>query len=1133
MESGITKQQVDTTAQHLALGAVAVVGAGLSIDSRFPMTGGLNTLLWDALDHDLPARQAVARTLERPDAPSKQLIGDTWADILIAWEAVANAPIARGRFQNQFSSLDKERAARRSPAHEALARLIHVGVVERVVSLNWDTALEKAYLRLYGVPVPREVLHKPHGDAADAETPWTFPHEPGRVPAQVTATVRRLAEGHARTLLIIGYSERDRVVVEQLVQPLDETWRTIRIGPSATGPNDLGAGAEVVLPQMAEPYARREDRSSWHTVTYQGRRDITAALRGERLDPRDVEDCPELAEVDLLTAALRTEHSVVMNGPAGSGKSISAYQALRRLADAGFETLRLRDDARDKGMRIWLEDLRAFPRPKALLLDDAQDMSPDTVRELAEHAGADTLVLVVGIDHVAGGVRTLRLGAGSAVARLAHWVRNERQTLFPLIRALDDNVGNHPGDLNFNRRIEAAERQATPWQFFYTLTGGWRRIRHTALELRDIKRADLLLLVVAAAQIAGVDAGVSHPQLEVLTRSLGRSGDWLETSLAELRRRGQIIESDGHVRCAHLQTAYNVVRWMMHPQPWNTTARPRPEVQPIESAAPAPNPDLSSLSEPATDARSVPPDVSISDIKSDRDAVGVVFQTLLDDASTPLRGLAWLAGRGLDGDVRGLLRWMGVFGPNRDKQLASRSLATPETGDVAAAAQLLSDTIMYADGDVISYVQGHNDRVREWYESISPENAWALGDLVNTLHASDEKYAAQVARYADPVRMSRLALEGGWPHSVSTGHALDRICNEGGVEIRTAIRPHLMQDEYIAMLDTGKPEFWRVITFITDLLSVEADFALQLFTHAAPALARQFEADPVRHWIDLTRFVIHVGYGPQFLRGGRKHPVNKVRVAVRTFLRSIDQTLIAATISRPNEQWGEANFYSFVDLLSEADPAGFSAITNLVDLASYESLLFENPERPSRTTLYVLHKLHEKRPDEVHSILERLEPGLLDLDAVFAYMAPDIAARALRRGLPLDLGLDNQRWDSAALILAEFYAYDPAIAAELARSNKESLAHGLTASTWHNPWENLRLWVAACDSAAPGLIDEVISELPPGAVAGWDRALGRPTKNSKSHKADIAPLVLRAATQPGHVGEEASKLLKRFSSLNK
>lgn len=702
------------------------------------MTSGLNTLLWDALDHDLQARRSLAESLRRPDGPSKKLVGDNWEDVVVAWGAIAESPVARRRFQDQFSALDAERASRPSPAHESLARLVHAGVVECVISLNWDTAFEEAYRRLYGVPVPEGVLFKPHGDAADVEAAWTFPHEPGYVPLQVLTVIRRLAAGHARVLLIVGYSERDQVVVEQLVQPLDQSWRTIRVGPSATGTHDLGAGAEVILPQLAEPYARREDVSSWHTVTYQGCRDISAALRGERLDPRDVDACPQLAEADLLTTALLAEHSVVMNGPTGSGKSITAYQALRRLADSGFETLRLRDDAREKGMRAWLEDLRAFPRPKALFLDDAQDMSPDTVRELTEHANGETLVLVVGIDHVAGGVRTLRLGAGAAVARLARWVRDERQSLFPLIHALDDSVGRHAKDLNFDRRIEVAERQETPWRFFYTLTGGWRRIRQAARELRDAQRADLALLTVAVAQIAGVDAGVDRSELVVLARVLDRDEAWLANALRELARRGLILESDLRLRCVHLQSAYSVIQWMLHPTQWKSAVTKRPVVPPIASAAMTGLPmTMDSMEEAVTASDPAPPDVSPADIKSDREAVRLVFGAVLDAPSTPLRGLAWLAGKAVIGDIRDVLRLTGVFTPDRDNQLASRALATSSTGDVAGAAQLLADVISYTNGEVLPVVRAHDDCVREWYASIAPENAWALGDLVNSLHRPD------------------------------------------------------------------------------------------------------------------------------------------------------------------------------------------------------------------------------------------------------------------------------------------------------------------------------------------------------------------------------------------------------------
>lgn len=81
------------------------MSAGLSISSRFPLTRGLTSLIWDFLDGDLLARSALATVFGRDDKESKALVGDSWADAERAWAAVANNGAARARFQEQFAEL--------------------------------------------------------------------------------------------------------------------------------------------------------------------------------------------------------------------------------------------------------------------------------------------------------------------------------------------------------------------------------------------------------------------------------------------------------------------------------------------------------------------------------------------------------------------------------------------------------------------------------------------------------------------------------------------------------------------------------------------------------------------------------------------------------------------------------------------------------------------------------------------------------------------------------------------------------------------------------------------------------------------------------------------------------------------
>ena len=1106
------------------------MGAGLSISSRFPATRGLTSLLWDALDSDLPARKCLANMLGREDAEAKVLVGDAWAEVQQAWAAVASSSIARDRFQSQFTELDEQRSSQPSVAHESLARLIHAGVIEGVVSLNWDTALEDAYERLYGTSVPAGVLLKPHGNAARPGDVWTFPHEPGVVSPDVSMMINKFRESHARILLVVGYSESDEAIVEGLVRPLDQSWRTIRIGPHATGAGDLNTTAEVALPLLAEKYAFQEERSAWHTVNFRGTRGVESWLTGQRLGPQDVDSCPELDEVNTVTRSLQYHHAVVLSGPTGSGKSICAYHSLRRLMNDGFEILRLRDNARQSGVRSWLTELASFPHRKVLFIDDAQDLSTDAVREIAEAATPNRLVLIVGIDHVAGGVRTVHLSARSAVTRLAHFVREQRSTLFPHIRALDDHVGEYPRDFHFEQRIEIAERQPTTWEFTYILTGGWRRVRREALELRDQDRADLALAVVAVAQVAGVDAGVDQGELDFFLPVLQRDRQWLQRGLEELRSRRLIAESEGRVRCAHLQAAFNVITWNVHAPQSFYRPHVRPEVRPIISAASSPKSTTHAIIEGGGVSQTNSPELPRLDIEADRRIIGALIGAALVSASTPLRGCAWLVGRSMDNDVRQILQYEGVLSDSLYDDLARRALAVPGNGDFTEAAQLLSEIMTYSRGTVIETIRAHRARLKEWYEAIAPENGWALGDLVNSLYWADSTLAAQVARFTDGPRLGTLILDGGTPHIYSSSYALDRLCTIGGESLRDAVKPHLDETAYKRMLDDNSLELRQISTFIDNLTAVDHDLSLRLVEHAAPKIASLLMVDPVRRWNDLFRLVFRT-LGYTAITFGRRENLPVVcRPAARALFCELNTDAVARTLSGPQDQWDQMNFDVFIGLLEKVDSMKFSAVAECLDFSGLGKSLAKPEGRPSRSGLDLCVQLFEQKPDEVWGILDRLEPSLIELDPRIALIAPDVATRALRRGLPLDLGLDHHQWGLAAGVVSRLAEHNSDVALEVAIANEGGMVEGLISNS-STPFENLSSWIEICDRLDPNLIDSLLAELPEGAVSKWDQAIRRPSRGLQWQRDQIAPLVFRAAKACGHVRSEAEALLRQFPAL--
>jgi hypothetical protein len=224
------------------------------------------------------------------------------------------------------------------------------------------------------------------------------------------------------------------------------------------------------------------------------------------------------------------------------------------------------------------------------------------------------------------------------------------------------------------------------------------------------------------------------------------------------------------------------------------------------------------------------------------------------------------------------------------------------------------------------------------------------------------------------------------------------------------------------------------------------------------------------------------------------------------------------------------NFHAFIGLVEKADSATFTAIANRLDFARLEESLAIPEGCPSRTGLYLCLRLFEQKPDQVHMIFDRLEPSLTELDSFIAFISPDVAARALRRGLPLDLQLDHHHWGWAADVVMRLIEHNADLALEVVEANRVGMIEGLANNT-ASPFDKLSSWVEVCDQLDPSLVDTLIAELPEGAVSKWDRAIRRPHRYRHWRRDQIAPLVFRAASVGGHVQSEAEGLLRRFPAL--
>ena len=536
--------------------AVVVAGAGMSAYG-FPTTRQLPALVWQAIDA-VPDALAALRTLAGRGGSAKEILHADPDLLDEAWSLLRAHPPARYVFQCAFAQLDADREP--STAHLDLARLIRAGNVECVISFNWDTCLERAYQRSYGIPLPHGVLFKPHGDATNPADEWVLPDEAGVVREGVLVRIDELSD-RPRTLLVVGYSGSDEAVAEQLLTPLSSRWPVVRIGPSATGDGALTAGADIAL---AEIVARLGDAPprGWRYVTFDRSRDFSAALRGERLRPTDVDACPELPAAARLAGRLANSRFATVSGPSGSGKSITAFHAARRLNRAGWAVVELTRGADTTNADI--EEFLAIDGPVLAVVDDAQALPPPLLDEFRDAATHDHAVLLVSTLRLEDRDDETLMAAQAKEVVFGYCLQN-LNVVGPLICALDDRVRKDSLALETPKhRLQLADRSSKePWLFMFIASGGDRRIGGALDRIVESTATTAVFAGICIGQMLTRDDGTSRDDLAIwvaerepsiftdptTTRVL------VDDAMRSLTLERLISERDGKIRAAHVRIA--------------------------------------------------------------------------------------------------------------------------------------------------------------------------------------------------------------------------------------------------------------------------------------------------------------------------------------------------------------------------------------------------------------------------------------------------------------------------------------------------------------------------------------------------------------------------------------------------
>lgn len=1022
-------------------GAIAIIGAGMSLGQGFPLTQNLQMLLWNALDSDENSITELAAEFGQKLSPAKVLIGDDPYKTDLALNKLASSQVARRTFQYSFKALNDKKITTPSIPHDIVSKLLHRRIIKMVISLNWDTLLETAYNRCYGgiLYSGGNWLKKPHGDAANPDHKWILPNEASYLPDDIIQEISILAKDHPRVLLIIGYSEKDEEIVSKIIKPLSDQWKIIRISPHTTDEHSIRLTAQEALCKLSTYININTEVPGCEYINFNNQHDLGSALSGIGLGPADVNVCSRLPEVNIAKQQLEVVGSSVIIGETGSGKSLIAYQTAHDLNKDGWEILRLKSIAQTKEQL--LGNLLNLPCKSLLIIDNAQAHDKDIVSYILENASSKLRVLVISTEDNVSRYNKIHVASEKAVSIIAKDFKNRQSEILPIIQYLDKDVGEGFLQMPLEYRIINAEKNSTtPWQFNFILTGGWHRADTELRALCGMERADLLLAVISVKQIVSLDTGSSLEWLEKASQKLGKDISWMNRALQALRDRHLIIEGDA-IRCPHVRFS-EVVIGIVYSDP---------------------------------------------DEKYHEQLIDL-FRIALNEEIPSLKGIYWAFNSWISSG-NSLYLFDSIIDSQVLVSIMNRCWAAGSNADIGNASRVLSILIS-------RYLKSFDDfalnskLIAEWIEEADAESVYGLGELLNNLGREDHSLTEAIIDLVDPQTIANNLTKISISDAYVWGCFLGRLVYAGSHEWLIRFKDSLDHSALYSLFSSMEVnDISSLDELAQGIWSLDDSLAVKLVDLAIPKITSAINYDTIKFSdvFRITSFVL--GFSPRFLR--QREPSYDQKQVAYKLANGVNSASIAQFVSQSRRRdW--QSYADLINFLEEVMPEKATQIAHLVDFNALDDTskgLWGNKIYELLPLIAALVIGDDYEP--ARTWINRHSNELVNLHPLLVAIAPESTTAILRQGYDLDFKLgDLANWNLAAIAIRRLSIVDKELASMVIRNNQVGIAQGLVLKRHDCDYRRFPEFLSLMSDLTPNILKECLESLDPITVrASWSERI--------------------------------------------
>jgi hypothetical protein len=1012
-------------------GAIAILGAGISLAQGFPLTSHLQMLLWRAFDLDENALDELAKKLGQSPNSAKILIGDDPYKTNLALDILASSPYARKIFQDSFKKLNDDKIKNPSISHDIISKLLHRGNIEMVISLNWDTLLETAYSRHYASIIHPDRLKKPHGDATNPNSNWILPNEVSNLSNELVQEISTLVEEYPRILLIIGYSGNDEEIATKIIAPLSNQLRIVRISPNASGEYDIPLTAEEALPKLYKYiHDGKSEIPGCEYINFNNKHDLGTALSGISLSPSDVNVCPRLPEVNIAKKQLEVAGSSVIMGKMGCGKSLIAYQTAYDLNKHGWEILRLNEMKLPKELLV--DQLLNLPNKSLLIIDNAQGYEKDDLSYFLEKASSDKLmILIITTEENITRHNKIHVAGENSVSIIARDFKNRQNEILPIIRKFDESIGEGYFDMPLEQRINAAaESSKIPWQFNFILTGGWDRAEDELTILRENERFDLLLAAISIKQIVSLDTGSSLEWLEKASHILGKDKSWMNNAIQALKDRHLIIEGKT-ICCPHVRFSEVVIDIVFKNRQDNCY-----------------------------------------------DQLVNLFRLAINEEISSLKGVFWAFNMHLS-TRSSLYLFKSIIDPPTLNAIINRCWAASSNEDIYYASRILN-SLLHWFPNIINDIKSNSEIIAKWLMEADDKSVYGLGTLLNYLSQIDPELTKVIISNVDPQMISRNLAKISISDAYVWGYILGRLVNAASedwlMQLKISIDSSSIEQLFLNV-DINAQDISSLDVLAEGISSLNHSLGIKLIELAVPKIAEAINKNIIK-FNDITHILWFVlGFAPDFLR--HDEPSKDQRIVALKLADAINVEAFAQFISNSSRrEW--KTYADFIKFLNEVMPEKANQIADLIDLDivdnNSKNLWIDLPHE----LMYLIAILATGNEEHARSWINQHSSELENLYPQIVAIAPEAAINLLNQGYKLDLTLvDSVNWGLATLTIKRLSSVDKKLASNVLITNQQGISQGFILKRKDSDYDCFSEFIELMSDLTPDILKECLESLDP------------------------------------------------------